>query len=97
MSNPYGQRWRKARREHLRAHPLCIFCQQQGHTTPATVVDHITPHRGDMKLFWNRRNWQSLCETCHNAAKQALERSGHFRGSDLAGQPLDPGHHWNAA
>ena len=34
--------------------------------TPATVVDHIIPHRGDRKLFWDESNWQSLCERHHN-------------------------------
>lgn len=24
----------------------------------ATVVDHITPHRGDKKLFWDEGNLQ---------------------------------------
>ena len=23
-------------------------------------MDHIVPHRGDQKLFWNRGNWQPL-------------------------------------
>ena len=39
---------------------------KQGNLTPATVVDHIIPHRGDMKLFWDESNWQALCESCHN-------------------------------
>ncbi len=34
--------------------------------TPATVVDHIIPHRGDQKLFWDENNWQGLCEHHHN-------------------------------
>ncbi|MGN8738508.1 HNH endonuclease signature motif containing protein [Bilifractor sp. HCP3S3_D3] len=33
---------------------------------PATVVDHIVPHRGDPKLFWDRSNWQALCKRCHD-------------------------------
>lgn len=31
----------------------------------ATVVDHKRPHRGDLQLFWDRNNWQGLCEDCH--------------------------------
>jgi 5-methylcytosine-specific restriction endonuclease McrA len=38
------------------------------------VVDHITPHRGDKALLWDRFNWQPLCEGCHNGAKQREER-----------------------
>ena len=34
--------------------------------SPATVVDHIEPHKGDEMLFWMRSsNWQSLCRLCH--------------------------------
>lgn len=42
--------------------------------TPANVVDHVIPHRGNTALFWDRSNWQSLCEHCHNAHKQRQER-----------------------
>ena len=34
--------------------------------TPATVVDHIVPHRGDHALFWDEQNWQPLCKSCHD-------------------------------
>lgn len=57
----YNQRWRNARAAYLRRHPLCVKCDQ-----PATVVDHITPHRGDMVLFWDVSNWQPLCKPCHD-------------------------------
>ncbi|WP_324290694.1 AAA family ATPase [Ancylobacter sp. SL191] len=43
---------------------------------PATVVDHIIPHRGDSKLFWSRSNWQALCVTHHSRSKQAAEKGG---------------------
>lgn len=61
----YDSRWREARREHLRVHPLCEECQRAGRIRAATAVDHIIPHRGDKRLFWDRSNWQSLCDTCH--------------------------------
>ena len=32
----------------------------------ACHLDHIIPHRGDMKLFWDESNWQALCESCHD-------------------------------
>ena len=47
-------------------HPLCAECQRHGRVTAATVVDHIIPHRGNMELFWDRDNWDSLCAPCHN-------------------------------
>lgn len=71
----YDNKWRKARQGYLRSHPLCVECERQGRVTAADVVDHITPHRGDMTLFWNSNNWQSLCTTCHNI-KTATEDGG---------------------
>ncbi len=73
-SRGYTYKWRKARRRFLRANPLCVLCHREGKVTAANVVDHITPHRGDMTLFWDENgNWQALCERCHNA-KSATER-----------------------
>ena len=31
-----------------------------------TDVDHIIPHRGDQKLFWDKSNWQALCHRHHS-------------------------------
>lgn len=66
----YGYRWQKASKAFLRAHPLCmcLACDEgRKRVTAATVVDHRTPHRGDMKLFWDRSNWQSMAKDCHDA------------------------------
>lgn len=73
----YGSRWEKARRIHLAEHPLCAMCERANRVTAATVVDHITPHKGDQGLFWNRDNWQSLCAHCHSSTKQRLEKKSH--------------------
>ena len=62
----YDRRWREARAAYLRRHPLCVYCQAEGKLTPATVVDHVLPHRGDMKLFWDVNNWQALCKEHHD-------------------------------
>lgn len=67
----YGHKWRQARVVFLADNPRCAM---PGCNAPATVVDHIAPHKGDMKLFWSRRNWQSLCAPCHNSRKQREER-----------------------
>lgn len=90
----YGSRWQKARATFLERHPLCADHQKRGHIVPATVVDHITPHRGDQTLFWDKTNWQSLCKQCHDGHKQRLERGGAITGCDVTGLPLDPAHHW---
>ena len=63
---PYGSKWQAERLVFLRENPLCAMCQQMGRIEPATVVDHIVPHRGDQKLFWDQNNWQSLCKSCHD-------------------------------
>ena len=65
----YSRAWEEARADYLKHHPDCVMCGQ-----PATVVDHVTPHRGNAKLFWDRSNWQSLCTHHHNSAKQRQER-----------------------
>jgi len=71
----YDAKWRKARAVYLAKHPLCIVCMKDNKITPATVVDHIKPHKGDMVLFWDRSNWQSLCKRCHDI-KTATEDGG---------------------
>ena len=65
-SRGYDARWRKARTAFLQRNPLCNECMKRGKITPATVVDHIIPHRGDRKLFWDESNWQPLCKCYHD-------------------------------
>lgn len=62
----YDSRWKQARKAYLRQHPLCAECRRAGKLTPATVVDHIIPHRGEAQLFWDKSNWQPLCKDCHD-------------------------------
>lgn len=70
-------RWLKARAAFLFAHPLCIWCAFRKQLTPATVVDHWLPHRGDAAIFWDSTRWAPLCATCHSSDKQRLEAKGH--------------------
>lgn len=70
----YGARWRRVRAEHLKSESLCRACKARSLYVPADVVDHVIPHRGDMKLFWDPDNLQSLCAHCHNSEKQRQER-----------------------
>jgi 5-methylcytosine-specific restriction protein A len=62
----YGRKWQKASKAFLVSHPLCEECLRHGRYTKATVVDHIVPHRGDSKMFWDRNNWRALCKRCHD-------------------------------
>lgn len=79
----YTWRWTCEAQQFLREFPLCGMrpggqapvmsqCQIQQWVTPATLVDHVIPHRGDQTLFWDReRNWQALCRECHDAKTRA--------------------------
>jgi 5-methylcytosine-specific restriction protein A len=71
----YTYAWQKARYAFLMEHPLCAECLRQGRNTPATCVDHIIPHKGNMDLFWDQDNWQALCDSCHST-KTAKEDGG---------------------
>lgn len=90
----YGSRWQKYRAVFLTRNPLCAMHHKLGQIVPATVVDHITPHRGDQTLFWDKTNHQPLCESCHNRHKQRQEHTGKEVGCDTRGLPLDAAHHW---
>ena len=63
----YGARWRRVRAAYLTRHPICVQCEAAGRLEPATVVDHVLPHRGSARLFWDEANWQGLCKRCHDA------------------------------
>ena len=71
----YDAEWRRARTAFLMEEPLCRHCLDLKKLTAATVVDHIKPHKGDRGLFWDRKNWQPLCVSCHSA-KTAKEDGG---------------------
>jgi 5-methylcytosine-specific restriction endonuclease McrA len=51
--------FRRLRHSFIVRHPLCA-CGE-----PASVLDHIVPHRGDVALFWSQANWQAMCKKCH--------------------------------
>ena len=91
----YDSKWDRARRAFLAAHPFCAACEQRGKLPPATVVDHIEPHRGDHKLFWRRSNWQPLCQPCHDKDKQQVETRGYASRIEADGFPADPRHPFN--
>jgi 5-methylcytosine-specific restriction endonuclease McrA len=86
----YDNHWVRARGRFLAAHPLCVMCQARGRLTPANVVDHIVPHRGDQVLFWDTANWQSLCTPCHNGPKRLLEQAAERRARANSGDHTKP-------
>jgi 5-methylcytosine-specific restriction enzyme A len=89
------KQWYRMRWNQLQKQPLCEYHLKLAEIVQATVADHKVPHRGDETLFFDENNLQSLCKTCHDGAKQQLEKSGTLRGCDENGMPLDRNHHWN--
>lgn len=59
-------KWRETvRRSYFSNHPFCIHCPPHLFT-PATDIDHIKPWRYYPELFWDEKNWQPLCHSCHS-------------------------------
>lgn len=67
LKRGYNYQWQKHSKEFLEKHPYCRRCETNGKKIKAELVDHITPHKGDEKLFWDRRNWRPLCRSCHSS------------------------------
>src|SRR5215472_13127097 len=57
--------WLRRRSHQLRIEPLCRTCLERDLVTPATVADHIEPHRGDYNAF-RLGALRSLCKACHD-------------------------------
>ena len=76
----YDRQWRKERWDYLKANPLCVECLKEGRVTPAIVVDHIIPPKGDYDLFWDRNNWQSLCKPHHD--RKTATKDGAFKARE---------------
>ena len=51
------------------------------------MLDHIVPHKGDMKVFWDRANWQGLCDRCDKTIKRPLEHA--YERGDIGPEALD--------
>ena len=69
-------RWRNARKEFLKSHPYCYICGES-----AKIVDHIRPHRGNIDLFYDEENFQSMCWSCHS--KKTLKENNFFNGGGV--------------
>ncbi|MBZ5615051.1 MAG: HNH endonuclease [Acidobacteriia bacterium] len=77
----YDSKWQIYTADYLKQHPYCIDpYRKHDIRVPSQVVDHKVPHKGDLRLFWDRRNHQPLCLSCHNY-KTATEDGGFGRKS----------------
>jgi len=60
-------RWAALRQQLWQADPLCGECAKAGRVEAWTDLDHVVPHRGDVRLFWDVSNLVGLCKRCHSA------------------------------
>jgi 5-methylcytosine-specific restriction endonuclease McrA len=68
-------RWRLRRKAQLQRQPLCERCRDVYHrVTQASIVHHITPHRGDLHAFYYGA-LMSLCQVCHDGDVQSIEKA----------------------
>lgn len=74
----YQKRWRTIRLGQLSRQPLCERCKTFDIVTAAKHVDHVTPHKGSAKLFFDAGNLQSLCHNCHSF-KTREEEKGNYQ------------------
>lgn len=58
--------WERLRISFLSDNPLCVVCLEEGVFKMAKVVDHIKPHKGNTKEFFDLGNLQSLCKRHHD-------------------------------
>jgi len=66
---------------------------KRGRTEPqSAVVHHITPHKGDINLFMDLDNLQSVCWSCHSGVIQSEEALGYSNEIGEDGWPIDPKH-----
>lgn len=78
----YNSKWQRESKAYLVANPIAVdwFKEHGGRLFAAECVDHIVPHRGDKKLFWDRNNWQGLTKADHDR-KTAIEDGGFGRAA----------------
>lgn len=73
----YGWKWQKTSNARLVKHLWCVDPYKVHELQePATLTDHIIPVTGPRDpRFWDSKNWQSLCDSCHGR-KTASEDGG---------------------
>lgn len=70
------KRWQDLRlKVFLRDLFICRMCGRIEGNSALLVCDHIRPHRGDQRLFWDEANLQTLCKSCHDDVKRNEEQA----------------------
>ncbi|WP_312405248.1 HNH endonuclease [Rhizobium sp.] len=83
--------WKRLREHQLAVQPLCEFCLITEDVTAAEVVDHRRAHKGDLELFHDPNNLQSLCKHHHDSAKQLMEHGKKVAVIGVDGYPIEMG------
>ena len=52
-------------------------------------MNHLKPHEGDLKLFFDLNNLQTVCWRCHSGAIQSEEVLGYDTTIGADGWPVD--------
>ncbi|KRD56985.1 HNH endonuclease [Ensifer sp. Root954] len=79
----YTRRWKKLREQVLlrdgytcqKTGVICVGKHPEGNSP---VVDHKTPHRGVLALFWDIDNLETLSKAYHDREKQKAERGARW-------------------
>jgi 5-methylcytosine-specific restriction protein A len=59
-------RWRRLRREAIKAQPYCVYCGVSRKDAGAPLeIHHIIPPRGDESVFFDPANIEVVCHLCH--------------------------------
>lgn len=64
-----GLRWHILKRDLF----TCRICGAVHADTRMLEADHIVPHKGDPKLFWDKDNLWCVCGDCHRTVCQRIE------------------------
>ncbi len=73
----YDAKWAAAKKAYLKKNRYCVCPEcREGDPERANTVDHILPHRGDMRLFWDVSNWQAMYKPHHD--RKTAEVDGGF-------------------
>lgn len=80
----YDSRWKRESKAFIKANPFCQCdeCKRLNRLMQSEVTDHHIPHKGDIKLFWDRSNWRALNKRCHD--RKTAREDGGF-GNDVNG------------
>jgi len=79
----HDPQWDRLRDAQLAKDPFCAECRGEHLLTPASVADHIKPHKGDPKLFYDADNLQSMCKQHHD--RKTAKEDGGFGNPKIGG------------